>query len=239
MPRATINIGDATGQAATGAVWKFARGYVPGETNEGLVEQREGSPARLPDYDDSGWAVCYNLPDRVSHGFSFVWYRTTITIPESVAGHATGGMRVQFETCVDDYGEIWIDGECNRDRATVQGFNVPQRVQVTDNAQPGNRHTIAILAVNGAAGRTRGHRVRALRQPGIRVDGSVASFDSGSRLPASCVPTLALRGYALCHCERPSTGSGRAAMFCPTGTGCSIEIATSLDALGMTGRSSQ
>jgi hypothetical protein len=61
-------------------------------------------------------------------------------------------MRVQFETCVDDYGEIWIDGECNRERGAVQGFNVPQRVQVTDNAQPGNQHTIAILAVNGPLG---------------------------------------------------------------------------------------
>ncbi len=152
MPRATINIGEPAGQAIAGTTWKYARGYVPGEVNEGLVEQSAGSPARLPDYDDSGWAICYDLPERVSHGFSFVWYRAAITIPETVNGHPTGGMRVQFETCVDDYGEIWIDGECNRDRGTVQGFNVPQRVQVTDNAQPGDRHTIAILAVNGPLG---------------------------------------------------------------------------------------
>ena len=31
-----------------------------------------------------------------------------------VGGHTTQGVRVQFETCVDDYGEVWIDGECNR-----------------------------------------------------------------------------------------------------------------------------
>jgi hypothetical protein len=152
MPRATINIGDASGKAATGATWRYARGYVPGEANEGLVAQGEGSAARLPDYDDSGWEVCGDLAARISHGFSFVWYRTTVTIPETVDGHPTAGTRVQFETCVDDYGEIWIDGECNRERGTVQGFNVPQRVQVTDNAQPGNRHTIAVLAVNGPLG---------------------------------------------------------------------------------------
>ena len=38
--------------------WKFARGYVPGQPNEGLLEQAQGSPARLGDYDDSGWEVC-------------------------------------------------------------------------------------------------------------------------------------------------------------------------------------
>ena len=149
MPRATINIGEPDGQAAAGVIWKYAIGYVPGAENEGLVSQSEGSPARLPEYDDSGWAVCSELAARVSRGFTFVWYRTTITIPETAGGRSTAGMRVQFETCVDDYGEIWIDGECNRDRGTVQGFNVPQRVLVTDSARPGNRHTIAILAVNG------------------------------------------------------------------------------------------
>ena len=152
MPRITVNIGEASGQAATGATWRYAIGYVPGEANEGLVAQGAGSPARLTDYDDSSWEVCDDLPQRNSHGFSFVWYRTKVTIPETVEGHPTPGMRVQFETCVDDYGEIWIDGECNRDRGTIQGFNVAQRVLLTSDAQPGNQHTIAILAANGPLG---------------------------------------------------------------------------------------
>ena len=54
-----------------------------------------------------------------------------------------------FETCIDDYGELWIDGECNRDRGAVQGFNVPQRVVVSAEPQPGAEHTIALLAMNG------------------------------------------------------------------------------------------
>ena len=61
-------------------------------------------------------------------------------------------MRVQFETCVDDYGEIWIDGECNRERGTVQGFNVPQRTLLSDSANPGDQHSIAVLAANGPLG---------------------------------------------------------------------------------------
>ena len=54
-----------------------------------------------------------------------------------------------FETCVDDYGEVWIDGECDRERGTVQGFNVPQRILINIDARPGETHTIAILAANG------------------------------------------------------------------------------------------
>ena len=153
MPRVTINLGEESGRAAAGATWRCAVGYVPGEENGGLVFERGGgSPARLADYDDSGWEVITDLPQRQSGGFTFAWYRTKITIPETVEGHPTNGMRVQFETCVDDYGEIWIDGECNRDRGTVQGFNVPQRVLVTQDAQPGQQHTIAILATNGPLG---------------------------------------------------------------------------------------
>ena len=153
MPRVTLNLGEDSGRAATGATWRYAIGYVPGAENGGLVfEGGEPSPARLSDYDDSGWEEITDLPQRNSGGFTFCWYRTTITIPETVEGNPTGGMRLQFETCVDDYGEIWIDGECNRDRGTIQGFNTPQRVLVSQSVQPGDKHTIAILAVNGPLG---------------------------------------------------------------------------------------
>ncbi len=152
MPRATINLGESTGQSTVGGIWKFARGYVPGEPNEGLVAQGEGSPARLAEYDDSNWEECHDLTERLSHGFTFIWYRINVTFPDSVWGHTTSGVRVQFETCIDDYSEVWIDGECNRDRGTIQGFNVPQRVLVTANASPGERHTIALLAANGPLG---------------------------------------------------------------------------------------
>ncbi len=96
MPRATVYLGEASGQALVKGTWKFARGYVPGQPNEGLVEQAEGSPARLADYDDSGWEVCHDLTERMSHGFSFMWYRINVTFPEEVDGHPVRGVRVQF-----------------------------------------------------------------------------------------------------------------------------------------------
>ena len=79
MPRETIYLRDKAGQTLVKGTWRYARGYVPGEPNEGLIEQTDGSPARLADYDDSSWAVCEDLAERNSHGFSFMWYRIRIT----------------------------------------------------------------------------------------------------------------------------------------------------------------
>ncbi len=149
MPRTTVYLGESVGQELVKGTWKYARGSVPGQPNEGLVEQVEGSPARLADYDDSSWEICHDLTERMSYGFSFMWYRIHLTLPDEVNGHPVQGVRVQFETCIDDYGELWIDGECNRDRGVIQGFNVPQRVLLTDNATPGDQFTIALLAANG------------------------------------------------------------------------------------------
>jgi hypothetical protein len=45
MPRETIYLRDTAGQELVKGTWRYARGYVPGEPNEGLVEQIDGSPA--------------------------------------------------------------------------------------------------------------------------------------------------------------------------------------------------
>ena len=149
MPRATIDLMDPADLRIVQAQWRFAPGLVPGEPNEGLVSQLAGSPARLPDYDDSGWEATNDLAQWRSKGLTFAWYRIKITLPETVGGQDIRESRCLFETCIDDYGELWIDGECNRDRGTVQGFNVPQRVVVSAEPQPGAQHTIALLAING------------------------------------------------------------------------------------------
>jgi hypothetical protein len=152
MPRAILNLQDAADLRAVQGQWRFAPGFVPGQPNEGLVSQAVGSPARLPDYDDSRWEVCQDITAGRSHGFTFAWYRITVTLPETVQGRNVRGTRLLFETCIDDYGEIWINGACDRERGAVQGFNTPQRVPVTTDPQPGQRYTIALLAVNGPMG---------------------------------------------------------------------------------------
>ena len=135
----------------------MASGNSPGGTCRGnptraCWNRRKAAQPGLRTMMIPGGEVCTDLTQRVSHGFSFMWYRINVTLPETVEGHPVNGVRVQFETCIDDYGEIWVDGECNRERGAIQGFNVPQRVLITDNAVPGRQHTIALLAVNGPLG---------------------------------------------------------------------------------------
>ena len=132
--------------------WKFAPGLVPGEPNEGLTARIAETPARLTDYDDSDWEICTNLRQGRSKGFTFGWYRIAITLPQKVDEMEVAGVQVWFETCVDDYGEVWVDGKCDlalSGRGAISGFNTPQRVLVTENAQPGAKHVIAVLAING------------------------------------------------------------------------------------------
>ena len=152
MPRGVLNLLNPADLQSLKGVWRFAPGLVPGEPNEGLVSQLAGSPARLVDCDDSGWEVCDDLTKWVSRGVTFAWYRIKVTLPERVEGRELAGSRCIFETCIDDYGELWIDGDCNRDRGTIQGFNVPQRVVISTDPKPGDEHTIAVLAMNGPIG---------------------------------------------------------------------------------------
>ena len=107
MPRGTLNLQDPAGLQAVNGVWRFAPGLVPGQPNEGVVSQLEGTPARLADFDDSGWEICPDLTKWHSRGMAFAWYRIRITLPDNVGGRALAGSRMLFETCVDDYGEIW------------------------------------------------------------------------------------------------------------------------------------
>ena len=149
MPRATLDLQDPDALAAVNGQWRRASGLVPGEPNEGLVARLADSPARLAEYDDSDWEVTDDIAEWHSRGLTFAWYRIRLTLPETVDGHEVRGTRCLLETCIDDYGEVWIDGACDLQSGAVQGFNVPQRVVVSSNPQPGDSHTIALLAING------------------------------------------------------------------------------------------
>jgi hypothetical protein len=94
MPRAVLNLQDPGDLRAAKGQWRFAPGLVPGEPNEGFVSQLAGSPARLIDYDDSGWEVRNDLTLWHSKGFTFAWYRIKVTLPEMVGGRDIRGSRL-------------------------------------------------------------------------------------------------------------------------------------------------
>ena len=55
---------------------------------------------------------------------------------------------------MDDYAEIWVDGQLPRvlgqtGGSLVKGFNAPNRVVLTRDAQPGQRIQLAVFAANG------------------------------------------------------------------------------------------
>ena len=114
------------------------------------------TPARLVDYDDSKWEVCTNVRATRSVGFCFAWYRITVEVPSQVNGADVTGSRVLFETNVDNYAEVWVDGAINRATGAMNGLDCQHRVEVTANAQPGEKHVIAVLAVNGPLAEPRG-----------------------------------------------------------------------------------
>jgi hypothetical protein len=163
VPSATVNLMTAEGSATFGAVWRTA---------EARVVEVEPMAGRMPGYDktfdmqphageanfdDSKWQVIEpkGLADRRGGGkSSFLWYRTTLTIPTKVGDFDTTGAKAVFTAYVDDYAEVWINGQMPRrsgypSPATIQGLNMPNRVVLAETVNPGDKFQIAVFGING------------------------------------------------------------------------------------------
>lgn len=156
MPRVALDLNDAADLAQVKGQWRVAAGLVPGEENEGLTARLTGSPARLAEYDDSGWPVCDNIRQSLSAGFTFAWYRIRLELPETVNGMAVAGARLWFETNADNYGEVWVNGGIDRAAGAIVGLNIPHRVELAASAAPGAGYVIASLVANGPLAEPRG-----------------------------------------------------------------------------------
>lgn len=149
MVRATLDLEDPVDLKVLGATgWRIASGLVPGESNQGLVAELREVEARLPNYDDSWWDIDADFQERRSVGFTFAWYRLRITIPEKIKTEDVAGRRIWFETNVDNYGEVYVDGQIDRVNWVITGNNAPKRILIEEQAVPGNEHVIAVLVSN-------------------------------------------------------------------------------------------
>jgi gluconolactonase len=109
------------------------------------------------DFDDSKWEKIdpTTLDTRRSTGrLCFNWYRINITIPPRVNDVDLGGATSVFETSIDDYAEIWVDGELSRAQSqsggsVVKGWNAPNRLIINRSVQPGQKIQLAIFGANG------------------------------------------------------------------------------------------
>lgn len=108
-------------------------------------------------FDDSKWPAIapQDLAARRSGGHvAFVWYRTNLTIPAKVGNFDTTGAKAVLTILVDDYAEIWVNGQMPRQSgypspATIQGLNLPNRVVISDSVKPGDKFQIAVFGING------------------------------------------------------------------------------------------
>ena len=113
--------------------------------------------AGTADFDDSKWEVLKpaQLEERRSTGrICFNWYRTSITIPDKIGSFGPSGSTVVFEVAIDDYAEVWVDGKLplvlgQPGGQLIKGFNAPNRVVLTSNAQPGQKIQLAVFGING------------------------------------------------------------------------------------------
>ena len=161
-PAARGNLSTAAGLASVGTPWK---------SMEAKIIETPALPGALPAYkttyditpkagtlgfDDSAWPVIEpDLSIRRGGGkVSFLWYRTTITVPAMVGNFSTAGAQAVLNIVVDDYAEVWVNGDLPRrpmftSPGVVQGFNVPNKVVLSGAVKPGDKFEIAIFAMNG------------------------------------------------------------------------------------------
>jgi hypothetical protein len=109
------------------------------------------------EFDDSDWPLvaATELGDKRGGGLvSFFWFRTTLTMPANAAGFDTAGAMAVLRVNIDDYAEVWVNGEMQRaagrtSPGTIQGFNMPHRLVLANPVAPGDKFVIAVFAING------------------------------------------------------------------------------------------
>ncbi|MDH5255697.1 MAG: hypothetical protein OEW72_07255, partial [Gammaproteobacteria bacterium] len=152
---AVIDLTTRDGVALAGGAWRYS------EVTLVPVEHRAADAAGQPtgpvtatwdisphagtrDYDDSAWPVLdpSTLAARRGNGrLSFNWYRINVQVPPRVGTFDTRGARLEFETSLDDYAEVWVDGELPRATGqsggpVIAGWNATNRLTIARNVQP-------------------------------------------------------------------------------------------------------
>jgi gluconolactonase len=167
-PEAVIDLGKKEGVQLVKGEWRYS------DTKIVEVDFRaagpDGQPTGAPnkaydftphggrsDFDDSKWEVIEptTLDKRRSAGrLAFNWYRIKITVPERIGNFNPAGSTVVFATSLDDYAEIWVDGEIPRAAgqsggSVIRGWNAENRLIIGRGVKPGQTIQLAIFGING------------------------------------------------------------------------------------------
>jgi gluconolactonase len=163
VPAHVVDLMTADGMAAFSAQWKHMEAKIvegpalpnamPGYKTSYDLDPKAGAKG----FDDSKWPALEpkQLADRRGGGkVSFLWYRTNLTMPAKIGAFDTANAKAVLTAYVDDYAEVWVNGEMPRragitSPATIQGFNIPNRVVIVDAVKAGDKVEIAIFGING------------------------------------------------------------------------------------------
>jgi gluconolactonase len=165
---AVVDLRTSAGAALVGAEWRYHDATIAAVDHRapGADLKPSGAAIRTHDiapkagaahFDDSGWDRLSpdTLEARRSTGrLAFAWYRLSFTVPEKLSAFATRGTTAVLELVVDDYAEIWVNGNLSpvlgsSGGAFPSGWNSVQRVVLGRDVQPGQRFQVAIFAANG------------------------------------------------------------------------------------------
>lgn len=196
----TINLASTKGCEAVKGEWRYH------DVTTGVGEKKnEIEPKAHGKFDDSKWDVL--KPESLGQGrgagaYCWCWYRIPVTIPDKVGDKDFAGGPVWFSTTVDDYGEIWVDGQIDRafgktGRGAVSGFNARNRVRLQKkdendakkmrDAKPGDVFQIAVLGINSPLGNPPGNKI--FMHQGINLDFYTADApNGGANVPKTAPP---------------------------------------------------
>jgi gluconolactonase len=167
-PEAIVDLATKEGASFVKGEWRYSDTKIIEVDFKaaGSDGQPTGKPNKAYDYephagrvefDDSKWEVLdpTTLTQRRTAGrLAFNWYRINVTVPEHIGQFNPSGSTVVFETSLDDYAEIWVDGELPRAAgqsggSVIKGWNATNRLVIGRNVKPGQKIQLAIFGING------------------------------------------------------------------------------------------
>ncbi len=172
-PNATVDLRTKEGAQLVKGEWRYHDVQIVEVDSRGPGADLKptGAPIKTYDYtphagganfDDSAWEKLdpTTLDARRGGGkVCFNWYRINLTLPEKVANFSIAGSTVSFEIVIDDYAEVWINSQLptvlgKSGGSVVKGWNAPNKVILTRNAQPGQKFEVAVFGFNGPISRS-------------------------------------------------------------------------------------
>src|SRR5204863_4881057 len=167
-PDATIDLATADGIGMIKGEWRYSDTKIV-EVNfvgPGADRQPTGASVKSYDYtpqaggvdfDDSKWET--NSPTTLDQRRGMGWlgfnsYRIKLPVPDRIADFDPTGTTAVFETSLDDYAEIWVDGELSRalgqtGGSVIAGWNAENHLVIGRNVKPGQQIQLAIFGING------------------------------------------------------------------------------------------